>query len=87
MHGIADRFLYIPAIGIYSALVFQVADAAGRGIYRKAAIAVSLPIFLLMVISVRGQVKYWRDNITLFSRAVQVTRWLQFVAGWGLVVA
>jgi tetratricopeptide (TPR) repeat protein len=65
----ADRFTYIPSIGIIAAVVWVVADLAPK---RVAAAIGALAIALFAVLSFR-QVTFWRDSETLFSHALDVT--------------
>jgi tetratricopeptide (TPR) repeat protein len=73
--SMADRFTYIPAIGIAIMLVWGVAEwslktKSGRVI--GPAFVGLLVIFCAL--STRAQLKFWRDNETLYSRAIAVTR-------------
>jgi tetratricopeptide (TPR) repeat protein len=73
--AIADRWTYVPAIGLF--IIFSWGGAAlFEKISKKPApkiIFVSLIlIFLIMVSSV--QIKYWENSITLFSHAIEVTK-------------
>jgi Flp pilus assembly protein TadD len=71
MHGIADRFTYIPHIGLFAAVVYGVGQALAQ---RRRALA----IVVLAVIAALGVRSYyqagcWRDSRTLFSQAIQTT--------------
>jgi len=68
----ADRFTYLPLLGIYAAaacLVVHLAPARRR----PARIALLL-LPALLAIAAHRQVLCWRDGVTLFSRAVAVSR-------------
>jgi len=71
----ADRYTYLPLIGIFLAVVFGVRDMASRWPAARAA----LPVFatallaLLSVVSFR-QIERWRDSTALFEHALAVTR-------------
>jgi tetratricopeptide (TPR) repeat protein len=74
-HAFADRYTYIPLIGVFMALAWG-ADAwvAGRPSRRLPVTAASLmAVIALSLISVQ-QVGFWRDAETLFRRAVGVTQ-------------
>lgn len=71
----ADRFLYIPSIGLIWACVgFIHGFIAVRGRIVKAAAAGLLCLYLLMnIFYSRTASAYWKDNVTLFSKAVQTS--------------
>jgi tetratricopeptide (TPR) repeat protein len=72
--AMADRYTYIPLIGIYIIIAWGLFDLLGRWRYRKVGlviIAVAL-ISVLMVVSWK-QIGYWKNTVTLLKRAVEVT--------------
>ncbi len=71
----ADRFAYIPLIGLYTAFTWWVADVCagsrrGGRILRCGA-ALILPALALRSMQ---QVRHWQDSVTLFEHALRVTR-------------
>jgi Tfp pilus assembly protein PilF len=73
-HAMADRFTYVPLIGIFIALVWTVAEIsarfrAGRGIVTVCA---CLTIGSAAVVA-RAQVGTWRNSETLWRHAMAVT--------------
>jgi tetratricopeptide (TPR) repeat protein len=68
----ADRFTYIPLIGLAMASVWGAAELLSRW---RAGAKVALCVFMAAVLALgsRTQVAYWRDSITLFEHAVAVT--------------
>ena len=73
-HSIADRFTYVPLIGIFVMISWGVADfveEAPRS--RPSAVALVLVVLAALGWMSRVQIGYWRDSISLFSRAVSVT--------------
>lgn len=70
----ADRYLYLPAIGLYIALVWGVAALAKR-MPRGKMIASGLAAAALIACAVLSwfQIGTWRNDRTLFSHAVEVT--------------
>jgi len=73
--GIADRYGYLPFIGLFLMICFGVAGwAEGKRISPVVLRGVSLAVLLaLSVISYR-QIDYWRSNIALWSHAIDVTQ-------------
>jgi tetratricopeptide (TPR) repeat protein len=72
--AIADRWTYVPAIGIFIMASWGWAPIARR-YHIKQGVTLFLAvgtIALLMLIS-RNQVSYWENSITLFSHALDVT--------------
>jgi protein O-mannosyl-transferase len=70
----ADRYTYVPAIGIFMLAVWGIAEIQSRWHFNKwmcAALGTAV-IVACSVVTMR-QVGYWRDNLSLFSRAVAVT--------------
>jgi protein O-mannosyl-transferase len=69
----ADRYTYVPAIGLFVIAVWWVSEVVPQGRYRKFALApAALVVGALTVVAVR-QANYWRNNLSLFTRAVAVT--------------
>jgi len=77
--SMADRYSYIPCIGLYLMAAWGVPDAARRLPRRKELLAV-LSILVLGVCAglTWHQLGYWRDSTTLYRRTLQVTtgNWL-----------
>ena len=70
----ADRYTYLPMIGLYLVLAWSVrAAVAGRPGARRAATGVTLAALALCLALTRTQVRHWRDGVTLFERALAVT--------------
>ena len=69
--GMADRFTYLPQIGLTIAVIWGVADLLGT--HRRAAAALSGTIVALFAIAAMRQVPVWRDSVTVFAHAVVVT--------------
>ncbi|MBN1104208.1 MAG: tetratricopeptide repeat protein, partial [Deltaproteobacteria bacterium] len=73
--GMADRFTYVPHIGVSLAAAWGFSTLSRNGSRRTLLVSVSCGLALcLLAASTRTQLRYWKDNISLFSRAVQVTR-------------
>jgi len=74
MQAMADRYTYLPAIGIFIIVAWGASDLLARWQYRKPALAIAaiLAITALTFVT-RVQVQYWRDNLSLFGRSLEVT--------------
>jgi tetratricopeptide (TPR) repeat protein len=73
--AMADRFTYIPLIGIFIMLAWGLADlaAARRWPARRLAAAATAALIACTAVTFR-QVSRWRDSETLFRHALAVTR-------------
>ncbi len=73
--AMADRYTYLPMIGIYIAGVWWIADAARpHGRLAQRALAVGFPLLLLALgVATRQQVAVWRDGESVFRHAIAVT--------------
>ena len=72
--AMADRYAYLPFIGLFLMVVWGVAEfAAERHVPVAATAGVSVAVLVaLMVVSYR-QINYWSDNTTLWAHTLQVT--------------
>ena len=69
----ADRYTYIPLIGIFVAASWFVPSLFSEGRVRRLVLpAVGVSILLVLTIVARRQTRYWRDSITLFEHALSV---------------
>ncbi len=67
--AMADRYSYVPSIGLLVAAVWAVADVVPAAV---AATSAAVAVAAMAGVAVR-QVGYWRDTETLFTRADAVT--------------
>ncbi|MCG6553475.1 MAG: tetratricopeptide repeat protein [Candidatus Magnetominusculus sp. LBB02] len=70
--AMADRYTYIPFIGLF----LIISMALPRVIVRRRAFAalLAMAVITACVVYTKRQVRYWEDSITLFERAVSVTK-------------
>jgi tetratricopeptide (TPR) repeat protein len=72
--AMADRYYYIPSIGLFMAIIFGLADLAIAWRLGRVIIAAASAIVLLIMGSLTVlQVSRWRDSETLFGYALSVT--------------
>ena len=69
----AERYTYLPLIGIFIAVVWLIGEAVAKSPQLRVATQL-LAIAIIAVCAIRSytQVKIWKDNITLFSHVLQV---------------
>jgi tetratricopeptide (TPR) repeat protein len=71
----ADRWMYLPMIGLSIGAAFGLADVAARSrTARRVVLAASLAALAALTAVSYVQVGYWRDTIVVFERAAAVTR-------------
>jgi tetratricopeptide (TPR) repeat protein len=74
LQSMADRFTYIPMVGILIGVAWGAADAvADWPRARMAAVAGAAAVVCACAVATRVQLQYWRDSVTLFERAAGVT--------------
>ncbi len=72
--AMADRFVYVPLIGIYIIIAWSVPELLEKLHYRKIGMAfLSTLIILSLIATTRMQVAYWKNSVVLFERALDVT--------------
>ncbi|MFZ0918088.1 MAG: tetratricopeptide repeat protein [Candidatus Udaeobacter sp.] len=70
----ADRYFYIPSIGLFIAVVFGLADIAKNCRVAPSLSAVMASAVLLVLATLtNAQIRRWRDSFTLFEHALVVT--------------
>ena len=73
--SMADRYTYLPLIGLFIMLCWSVPSRAMERWHLKAITCVAAAAVLAVCAALsRVQVEYWRDSETLFRRALDVTR-------------
>jgi Flp pilus assembly protein TadD len=72
--AMADRWAYVPLIGLFIAIAWGVADLAeGRPYFRK-----SIPVAAVLVLGILSvttglQLGYWKNSVELFQHALEIT--------------
>ena len=74
LQSMADRYAYVPAIGIFMMAVWPLAGLAGTCRPMRALVS-GAAVVCIMVLAVAAwrQAGYWRDSGTLFRHALEVT--------------
>lgn len=71
----ADRYTYIPSIGVFIAVVWGLWDLASQ--YKTAqriVVPVAIALLLLLASLTRQQITLWNNDVSLFRHAIAVTR-------------
>ncbi len=73
--ALADRYTYIPHIGLFVALTWGVADLTAGWPGRRLALSFGGAVVLTgCFVCTQFQVGYWKNSLTLFAHALAVTR-------------
>jgi Flp pilus assembly protein TadD len=74
VQALADRYMYIPSIGCFIALVFLLAEVAERvETPRVIMTGFATVICVACILGTEHQLQFWRDSETLFRHAIAVT--------------
>lgn len=71
--AMADRYAYVPSIGLFIILVWGVSRFLHKRLSSKVTVVITVLLIGGLTFMSHQQVKYWKDTLTLFSRAVAVT--------------
>jgi tetratricopeptide (TPR) repeat protein len=72
--GHADRYTYLPQIGLYIAVTWAVTDLSRSWRFQQIALGIAAAVVLsALTWASRLQTSYWRDSETLFTHALAVT--------------
>lgn len=75
MQAHADRYMYIPMVGLTLILAWGGAEVIQRWRWTKSAIVTCAVLGCLVLMAVAWrETAYWQDNQTLFERALEVTQ-------------
>jgi len=73
-HLIADRYAYLPLIGIFVIIAWGVPELLKEWHYRKNVLMASAGILILTLMLITWiQVSHWKSSITVFKHAIKVT--------------
>jgi len=73
--AMADRYAYLPFVGLFIAVCWGVADWAEQWHVAEVWVAgASVTILLLLAFATHRQLSYWSSDVALWSHTVQVTK-------------
>jgi hypothetical protein len=73
-HSLADRYVYLPAIGLFVVVVWSVTDLLAGVRLRSLALPLAAAVLIGCVVLTRAQLEHWHDPVTLWEQALRVTR-------------
>ncbi|MGA2093219.1 MAG: tetratricopeptide repeat protein, partial [Sedimentisphaerales bacterium] len=73
--AMANRYVYLPSIGIFIIIAWGINELSSRWKYSKALIISAVPIILIaLLIGTRHELSYWKNSITLFKHTLEITK-------------
>jgi protein O-mannosyl-transferase len=74
VHAMADRYAYIPLLGIFVIVCWGAADLMERWhVPTAASAAATVAMLLALGIALHRQVSFWGDNVTLWTHTLAIT--------------
>jgi tetratricopeptide (TPR) repeat protein len=75
VQAMADRYMYLPGIGIYIIVAWLASEASAKLRLPKAVPAVTgAAILVALLLITRTQIGYWKDSESLFKHTLDVTK-------------
>jgi hypothetical protein len=75
VQSMADRYMYLPGIGIYIMVAWLASEASAKLRLPKIVPAImGAAILVVLLLITRAQVGYWKDSESLFKRTIDVTK-------------
>ncbi len=72
--SMADRYTYVPLIGLFIIIAWGASDILAKWRYQKIVLAIcSATVLTGLLIFTRIQVRHWQDSVTLFEHTLAVT--------------
>jgi hypothetical protein len=74
MQGMADRYTYVPLIGIFLMIAWGASDLAARGHFQVQTVWAGVAVLVLFGCALLTwlQVHHWRNGVTLWAQALAV---------------
>jgi tetratricopeptide (TPR) repeat protein len=73
VQSIADRYTYLPSIGLFIVVAWGIAEVASIShLWRTAVIFGTAGVLSACLLETRHQLGYWQNSVTLFSRALEI---------------
>jgi tetratricopeptide (TPR) repeat protein len=73
VQAMADRYAYLPFIGLFLAICWSAADFAERRHLSKGLAAICVVVLAGLAIAAHRQIGYWQSDLALWSHAAAVT--------------
>jgi len=74
LQAMADRYAYVPFIGIFIMLSWTITEIVKNRLLQKITSILVAMMLTVLAITTYNQVKYWKTSFSLFERALNVTK-------------
>ena len=71
--AMADRYAYLPFVGLFIMVSWGAADLAQAWRSPRAVLAIPAVTLLALAVAAHHQIDYWKDNVTLWTHTLAVT--------------
>ena len=72
--AMADRYAYVPLIGLFIIIAWGANDLLMKWRYRKIILGIlAFAVLIVLTICTKSQVRYWQNSLALWEHALQVT--------------
>jgi len=71
--SMADRYAYLPTLGLYIAILWGAAELLKQSAFKRPAYALGLLACAALLLPMRAQIATWHDSPALFENAIRVT--------------
>jgi len=72
--AMADRYAYVPLIGLFIIIAWGANDLLMKWRYRKIILRIlAFAVLIVLTICTKFQVRYWQDSLALWEHALQIT--------------
>jgi len=72
--AMADRYTYLPSIGIFIIVAYSAAELKNKLLFRKIVLPVSAALVIAaLLICTRLQLRHWKNNLTLYEHTLAIT--------------
>jgi len=72
--AMADRYTYVPSMGLFIIIAWGGAELALKWrIGKRILVAIAASIFTILITTAWFQIRYWKNSITLFKHAIDIT--------------
>jgi tetratricopeptide (TPR) repeat protein len=74
LQAMADRYTYMPLIGLFVIIAWGVPELVGRWRYKGIGLAISAgAIIVILMTLTAAQISYWKDDVSISQHAIDVT--------------
>ncbi len=73
-HGMADRYVYVPLMGVFIIIAWGLLDIFAEWRYKKKVFSLLAGVLIpTLMVTTWVQVSHWKNSVTIFKHAINVT--------------